>query len=298
VKLWYKVEGKTQPGRAPLLFLHGGPGYNSYSFEKTIGPQLQAHVQMIYLDERGSGRSERPANRDYSMSTLVQDVNALRETLGVPKLSLMGHSFGGTIALEYAARYPQFVEKLIIMDGAADMPAILSLWRAEIEHRYPAAWRSALDGPAGDTLKQAGKTGDSCSLAKAQFSAEMASLQSVDSQAFHDWQQFHDPHYLQQQKALDQESGLQNTGELSKAYVSSDSEFPCYRFTAYKRLTMPALVMVGKFDGAIGLEQMRALAEHLPDAQLDEFSRSGHFVYAEEPVKFVQDVTHFLNRDH
>ena len=105
VTLWYKVDGKTQPGEAPLLFLHGGPGYNSYSFEKTIGAQLQTHVQMIYLDERGSGRSERPANRDYSLATLVQDVEALRRSLGLPKLSVMGHSFGGTIALEYAARF-------------------------------------------------------------------------------------------------------------------------------------------------------------------------------------------------
>ena len=50
----------------------------SYSFEKTIGAQLQAHLPMIYLDERGSGRSEQPADPDYGVVTLVQDVVALR----------------------------------------------------------------------------------------------------------------------------------------------------------------------------------------------------------------------------
>ncbi len=59
-----------------------GLGTDSYSFEKTVGAQFETHVQMIYLDERGSGRSERPVNRDYSMATLVQDVEALRRSLG------------------------------------------------------------------------------------------------------------------------------------------------------------------------------------------------------------------------
>ncbi len=295
VKLWYKVAGDPQPGEAPVLFLHGGPGYNSYSFEKTIGAQLQTQVRMIYLDQRGSGRSERPLNRDYSMATLVEDVEALRKSLGVAKLSLMGHSFGGTIALEYAARFPQHVQKLIIMDGAADMPQTFALWKEEIEHRYPDKWKSTLDGPAGKRLKQAEAGRDSCAIAKAEFGAEMATLQGVDGQAFHDGQQFHDRRFQQEQKQLDEASGLRNTGEFSAAYFAQESQFPCYRFMALRRLTMPVLVMVGKFDGAVGVSQMRMLAARLPNADFDEFKLSGHFVYAEEPAKFTRDVEGFLS---
>ena len=149
VKLWYKVAGHAEPGQAPVLFLHGGPGYNSYSFERTIGKQLETHIQMIYLDERGSGCSERPPDADYSMSSLAADVETLRKSLGVPKLTLMGHSFGGTIALEYAARYPDHVQKLIILDGAADMPATFQLWKREIEHRYPSLWQTRSKALAG-----------------------------------------------------------------------------------------------------------------------------------------------------
>ena len=294
--LWFKVAGQGRPGEAPVLFLHGGPGYNSYSFEKTIGAQLEARVQMIYLDERGSGRSQRPVNHDYRMATLVQDVEALRTSLKIPKLSLMGHSFGGTIALEYASRYPQHVEKLIILDGAADMPVTFTLWEKQIEQRYPAEWHSTLDSPAGDALERAEASHNRCAVAKAEFSAEMMTLQKVDGQAFHDWQQFHSQGPLQQQEALDQASGLRNTGEISSAYFGEDSSFPCYRFTAFDRLTMPVLVIVGRYDGAIGVEQMRTLAAHLPNARFDEFEDSGHFPYAEEPRKFVQDVTSFLDR--
>ncbi len=49
----------------------------------------------------------------------------------------MGHSFGGTIALEYASRYPQNVEKLIILDGAADMPVTFTLWKKQLEQTLP-----------------------------------------------------------------------------------------------------------------------------------------------------------------
>ncbi len=164
----------------------------------------------------------------------------------------MGHSFGGTIALEYASRYPQNVEKLIILDGAADMPVTFTLWKKQLEQRYPAESHSTLDGPAGNTLKRAEASHNRCAIAKAEFSAEMTTLQKVGKQAFHDWQQFHNQGPLQQQKALDQASGLQNTGEISSAYFGEGSDFPCYRFTAFDRLTMPMLVIVGRYDGAIG----------------------------------------------
>lgn len=294
VKLWYRVAGTGKQGTAPLLFLHGGPGYNSYSFERTIGIHLEKYVQMVYLDERGSGRSERPANANYTMTTLVSDVEALRRSLGVPKLSIMGHSFGGTIALEYAARYPEHVEKLIIVDGAADMPFTFALWRREIEQRYPSAWRSTLDGSVGERLKEAELGRDGCVTTKAEFAAEMSTLKTVDAQAFHDWQQFHKTVFEKEQRSLDEASGLKNTGEFSAAYFGPASQFPCYRFTAFNRLTMPALVMVGKFDGVIGVAQMRSLASHLPAAHFDEFNKSAHFVYAEQPKKFVKDVVDFL----
>lgn len=294
VRLWYKIAGRQQPRQAPVLFLHGGPGYNSYSFERIIGPQLEAGMKMIYLDERGSGRSERPANRDYTMSTLVADVEALRQKLGIRQFTLMGHSFGGTIALEYAARYPQNVQKLIILDGASDLPMAFDLWRREIEQRYPEAWKTALRGTVGEKFGQAESQNDACAIAKAEFAVEMSALQNVDSEAFHNWQQFHDLRYQREQSALDNASGLRNTGEFGAAYFGPDSQFPCYRFTQFQRLTMPALIIVGKYDRAIGTEQMRELANHLPNAHFDEFDESGHFVYAEQPEKFVHDVTAFL----
>ncbi len=294
VHLWYRIAGVSTPGRVPLLYLHGGPGYNSYSFEKMVGPRLEKQMQVVYFDQRGSGRSERPASRDYSMAALVEDVESLRRQLGVPQLSLLGHSFGATIALEYAARYPEHVRKLIVLDGAVDMPRTWVDWEREIEARYPEPWRAVMSGEPGEALRAAEQGGSSCSIAKARFALDMAALSRVDRQQFADWQQFHDQRFRREQKAWDDRSGLRNTGELSNAYFAPGRDYLCYRFAEFGRLTMPVLVMGGRFDGAIAIDRMRMLARALPDARFDEFTRSAHFPYAEESNKFVRDVSHFL----
>ena len=108
------------------------------------------------------------------------------------------------------------------------------------------------------------------------------------------WQQFRDQRYQKEQSDLDKESGLRNTGEIGTTYFGPDGQFPCYRFSAFSRLTMPTLVIAGKYDGAIGPEQMRTLAARLPNAHFDEFDQSAHFVYAEQPVKFLRDIEDFL----
>jgi hypothetical protein len=58
---------------------------------------------------------------------------------------------------------------------------------------------------------------------------------------------------------------------------------------------MPVLIMVGKYDGAVGVDQMRDLADHLAHARFDEFDQSAHFPYAEEPDKFEKDLADFLS---
>jgi proline iminopeptidase len=106
VRLWYRVAGTGAPQTPPVLFLHGGPGYNSYSFAQLEGPLLEKSLRMVYLDQRGSGNSERPWTRDYKIQTLVEDIESLRRTLGVDRLAIIGHSIGRVLALEYVPRIP------------------------------------------------------------------------------------------------------------------------------------------------------------------------------------------------
>src|SRR6266699_3785415 len=122
VRLWYRVAGRAAAGIPPVVFLHGGPGQGSYHFAALAGPYLERSLRLVYFDQRGSGRSERPWTRDYDMSTLVEDIEGLRRELGVDQLALIGHSFGGTLALEYAAKYPERVSALVFVAGLWDAP--------------------------------------------------------------------------------------------------------------------------------------------------------------------------------
>jgi proline iminopeptidase len=231
---------------------------------------------MVYLDQRGSGRSERPWTQAYSIQALIDDIEALRLRLGAPKIALMGHSFGGVLALEYAARYPEHVSRVVFVDGLSDGPASMKVWRERLENK------TLPDG-----------AGDSCAEAKANMAFVNQST-GKNGKAFFDQLQFVDQEVRKQQDAIDDASGLKNTGELSNALFSGG--LACYRFTQHSRLTMPVLVIGGRHDGAIGMKPMRELAAKLPQATLLEYECSAHFPYLEERDRFAADVVAFLKQ--
>jgi proline iminopeptidase len=284
VRLWYKVAGptaaKSKPGAPPLLFLHGGPGYNSYSFEAQAGHALEGELTMIYLDQRGSGRSERPWTGAYSIAAMVEDIEALRKQLGVPKLALLGHSFGGGLALEYAAAYPQHVAKLVLVSAASSIPAACAARVAFLERRYPADLAKARAAAA-----ERKETPDDCFFA---FNSAPDEIRD----RVNDETMFPDMKRVAEQRAVDAASGLRNTGELGGALWNNG--FLSYRFNRYERLNMPVLVLAGSEDYAIGLPAQRALGKSLPKAQVVEYPGAGHFPYLDAPQRFTADVLTFI----
>ena len=280
VRLWYKVVGQAPAGTPPLLFLHGGPGYNSYSFEAQAGKALEGRLQMIYLDQRGSGRSERPWTGDYSLPLMVEDIEALRRQLGVPKLALMGHSFGGALALEYAAAYPQHVARLVLVSAASSIPDACAARVAFLAQRYPAELAKARAAAV-----ERKETPDECFFA---FNAVPDEIR----ERVNDETMFPDMKRVEEQRAVDAKSGLRNTGELGGTLWNNG--FLSYRFGRFERLTMPVLVLAGAEDHAIGLPAQRALGQALPKAKLVEYAGAGHFPYLDAPQRFSADVTAFV----
>jgi proline iminopeptidase len=280
VRLWYKVDGQAAPGTPPLLFLHGGPGYNSYSFEAQAGKALENSLQLVYLDQRGSGRSERPWTGAYSIPAMVEDIEALRKQLGVPTLALMGHSFGGALALEYAAAYPQHVSKLVLVSAASSIPDACAARVAFLDKRYAADLAKARAAAV-----ERKETPDDCFFA-------FNSVADDVRERVNDETMFPDMKKVAEQRAVDAKSGLRNTGELGGALWNNG--FLSYRFSRFERLTMPVLVLAGQEDYAIGLPAQRLLAKQLPKATLVEYAGAGHFPYLDAPQRFTQDVVRFV----
>lgn len=76
---------------------------------------------MVYLDQRGCGRSEHSSGQDYSLSRLISDIEELRKFLGVSEWYILGHSFGGILAVNYAAQYPERTKGVILTNATLNM---------------------------------------------------------------------------------------------------------------------------------------------------------------------------------
>lgn len=108
VELYTKVTG-TGP---VCLVVHGGPGQGTASFEQMGVDTLASFLTLVYVDQRGSGHSQNAAN--YHLDRVVQDFEEVRRTLGVDRVCLLAHSFGGILAVAYAQRHPEHVSRLIL----------------------------------------------------------------------------------------------------------------------------------------------------------------------------------------
>jgi proline iminopeptidase len=276
VRLWYRVAGR--PAGVPVIFLHGGPGQGSQSFMKLAGPALERKLRMVYLDQRGAGRSERPWTGAYSMDLLAQDIEALREAWGVPKVALIGHSFGTALALHYAAKYPAHTDRIVLSAGVMDIPAATAAGCDRLASVDPAAHRRALAAVAPGSDEK-------CNIFK-------AFEKSDGFQAFIRGNMFPDPAISTLVKAADEEGGLRNTGELQRALFNQG--LLRFRFAAPERLTMPVLVIAGEkdFQAVSGLQ--RAFAARLLRGRFIEYAGAGHFMWAEQPERFAADVQAFL----
>ena len=119
VKLFVKRSGTG----FPMLFIHGGPGSNSFYFEKEGGDVFSKIVQVIYLDQRGCGRSDSAKNGDYSLGRVVKDFDEVRQKLGYKQWMVMAHSFGGILATEYASYYSPGIKAMVYLNCTVNLPA-------------------------------------------------------------------------------------------------------------------------------------------------------------------------------
>ena len=112
VQLYVKVEGSG----IPLLYLHGGPGSGSYWFEKFFGDFVEQQFTVVYLDQRGVGRSTSPEDGNFSMERMVADFEEVREALGFETWLTVGHSFGGVLQMGYALEHPEVHQGMIMIN--------------------------------------------------------------------------------------------------------------------------------------------------------------------------------------
>ena len=121
-RVWYRSVGS---GGIPLLLLHGGPGAGHDYLEPLEA--LAADRQVVFYDQLGCGRSDRPDNPAlWRIERFVSEVAQVRRALGLSHIHLLGHSWGGWLAIEYLLGQPAGVVSVVLASTSASMPEVVA----------------------------------------------------------------------------------------------------------------------------------------------------------------------------
>lgn len=281
-----------QVGRldAPVVyFVHGGPGYNSYSFRDLVGEDLLDY-RVIYSDQRGSGRSyaeDLVASLD--VSTLADDIDAVADALELPPMTLLAHGFGAQIALEAAVRYPQRVARLLLVNPWVDMPLLA---RAMQRHAAFMAGNGDAALPTEEMLEDPPD-------------AALVIEQAVDwvgGKELLDAMQFPRPSSRLRLEYSDSEA-LVMMETLSQFHIADDDDrlvdvplWSLSKVDALAEIDVPVVVLLGQNDKTAYPEQGEMVLSALPQALVSVLD-SGHYPWLDDPETFLALVHEVVQRE-
>ena len=128
-RTWYRVVGEEAPGRLPLLCLHGGPGSSS-AYHERLEALAGDGRRVVRYDQLGCGESDRPEDDSlWTVELFVAEVQAVRDALGLDRVHVLGTSWGGMLAQEYALTQPPGLASLVLSSTLASA----AQWVAEAQ---------------------------------------------------------------------------------------------------------------------------------------------------------------------
>jgi len=160
VRLFFDIDGAKLVPDGPrmrekptLILLHGGPGFDHSSYKPSFAPLAEV-AQLVYLDQRGQGRSDKSDPAHWTLAQWADDVRGLCDELGIEKPIVFGQSFGGMVAMAYAGRHPDHPGKLVFSSTSARHELALMLRRFEQRGgpEVAAAARRFWEDPCRETL--------------------------------------------------------------------------------------------------------------------------------------------------
>lgn len=287
--LYFEVTGPEDSGLPPLVFLHGGPGYNSYSFQDLFGERLEGR-RVVYLDQRGSGRSGALEDTEQGadtldLDTLVADVEALREHLGFGSLVPLGHGFGALVALEYARRHPTRTARVVVVNPWVHFPELALTLLAEAAARRG----QPLDDPAA-ALRARTPEGEYPAVGAARIEAAFSLVNARD---LLNALQFRDAPSRMRLEFIDAEGQLAGGGEVQQALVNQglwEFEYPPF----LQELRRPVFVIAGVHDRTSYPEQVEWLAD-LAGADVTVLD-AGHYPWLDDEDAFAEALEEALTR--
>ena len=275
VSLFVKVMGQGYP----LVLMHGGPSLD----HTTLLPlePLADQFTLVFYDHRCNGRSEGAEVSSMTFENLTADADALRQALGFDQWAVLGHSFGGNVALEYALRYPGSLSRLVLMNTGGDQ-----WW---VNHN------------ASEILAKRGYNAATVEVARRFYNGQVTPdeylptvMKLIGAYSYHSSIWYH-PSLM----TLAQKVGLGPPMKLRPEALIFGYSRLLQGWTVMERLGgigTPTLVIAGRYDFLFPPEHQAILADRLPNAQLVLVERAGHNPHMEQPDQVLPVIRRFLTQ--
>lgn len=280
VKLFFDVEGAGFVPTGPIMkekpvcfVLHGGPGGDHTSFKPALSP-LSEVMQLVYIDNRGSGKSERGPQSTYTLKNNVEDIEELRKYLGLDKIVLLGTSYGGMVALEYARKYQENLKSLLLVVTAPS---------------------SDFTNKAKDIVKQKG-TSEQQEMAQVLWDGAFKSSEQQEQ-----YYEVMAPLYsYSHEDTAEGELARENASKRSnRSYEALNEGFGGF-LREYNvvdflpSIYVPTLIIAGRHDWITPVEGSIFMNEKILNSKLVIFEESSHSVLKDEHDKFIVTVTDYV----
>lgn len=262
-------EGRMRE-RPTAFILHGGPGADHSVLRGCYGPLAQK-MQLVYFDHRGQGRSARGSPQQYTLDENVEDMEALRQHLGLGPIVSLGTSYGGMVAMAHAARYPDSVSHLILVVTAS--------------HAYHIARAKEIVAERG--------TAEQIALCDDVFSGRIDTPEKFRQYILG----------MGSLYARKEDPGLSEIG-LDRAILSSEALNRAYAPDGHMRnfdlrpelhlITAPTLILAARHDWICAPEFSEEIHQLIPGSDLRIFEESGHSIGADEPQNLLDVIAGFV----
>jgi proline iminopeptidase len=286
VMLYYLILGRGEP----LVVMHGGPGASHDYFLPYLLP-LARHNRVIFLDERGSGRSQKLADpAGYTIENMVEDLEAARKALNLGKINLLGHSYGGALVQAYALKYQQNLQHLILGSTWSSTAAMNEVF-VRMKEKMAPELRERID-----QLEAAGLFGHGKDYEKNRYPADYMIAAWGEGYFPYVYQGRPDPNYdpvAQGNTAWDLYREM--WGEHGEFVI--DGNLKSVEYTdRLPGIKVRTLVLAGDHDEC-DPTLAQVMHEKIAGSKLVIFPKAGHMTFVDQPELFVKAVDDFLHQN-
>lgn len=269
----------------PILFIHGGPGQSAFDFEHFQADLLARALRVITVDQRGLLRSD-PLPDGYTITTdaLIADYEAIRETLGIPAWTILGHSAGGHTAIRYATEHPGAVTAVVFDSPALD---------CDLTDRYRLPKAAAILDELGDHDSAAACRAFATRTERLSADDETYKVMARVGDRYNDLffrtpeaiTAYNEAHTVSGFTAEQWRRGASHLPLIADMYTSTIGLLP--------GLTQPSMLVHGRDDLVAAPAVVDAYRANAPRARVHTFEDAAHFAYIEQPEAYAETITTF-----